>query len=252
MSFNAPTDPDWVGMKVWASTVTGFVPDDTLNLLGKVNVNIASFNAFADGTPILPGTNYFVRVAAYDVFSEDPGSLNVSAEIEVMTGSIDVSATCRTSRSILCRFSRSSLALQTCCSGRPQARHVVQPVSGTVDDKSIAAGSVPWGGRTIYISYQEGATLLTASTDVQVHTRSDRTLMAIWEFPGRRIDPTTGNIIGTVTALNGKAGIAGDLIYAHTLTGQALVSDSRDHRISRLRSPAATINNAQIIRSGCR
>ena len=44
VSFTLPTDPDWIGMKVWASTVSGFTPGPA-NLLGKITTNIASFNS---------------------------------------------------------------------------------------------------------------------------------------------------------------------------------------------------------------
>ena len=235
VSFNIPPDPDWVGMKAWASTTTGFTPDDATNLLGKLNTCAASFNTFANGAPVLPGVLYYVRVAAYDAFSDLAADLNVSAEIEVVTGTVDVSD--------LPIYTFDPAPIFTVALGAPDVLswtasgvHVTRPVSGTTDSRSIGAGSVSWGGQTIYVSYQELSTVLTATTDITVHVRSDRTLMAVWEYPGGQ----------NVTALNGKAGISGEMIYAHTITGQALVTD-RAIITSQLQVQNAMITNAKIV-----
>ena len=233
-SFNPPRDPDWQGFKLWGSTVSGFTPDDNTNLIGQSNVIAGSFNTFKDGTPILPGTTYYLRLALYDAFGDAIELLTLTSEYAVTTGSVDISN--------LPVYTFDPVPIFTLVPGNPDVLGwtasgvtVTYPVSGTSSVYAIAAGSVAWGGRSIYISYQDRALALEASTDVGLHTHSDRTLMATWEFPGGQ----------NITAFNGKAGISGELIYAHTITGNALVTDTAIINYA-AQIAQATINNGHI------
>jgi hypothetical protein len=212
VSFDAPSDPDWIGMKVWADkTNPSFVPNDAVNLLGKVNANIASFTEFqADHGPVQSGTNYYVKVAAYDAFGDDPNLLNISGSLQVTTGSVDIADLPQFTFDNGPTYTVNTSAEPDILSWTGATAHVVHPVAGTTATYTIAAGSVTWGGLSIYLSYQEQATVLEASTDPAHHTTSDRVLMAIWH----------GGL--DVSEFNGKAGIDGSLIYAQTITGNAL------------------------------
>ena len=82
ISCDAPTDPGWIGIKAWASTSRGFVPDDLLNLLGRVNANVVCFGSFHRGHgPVLSNATYYVRVATYGTSGES----DVSEEFQVRT-----------------------------------------------------------------------------------------------------------------------------------------------------------------------
>jgi predicted phage tail protein len=79
---STPTDPDFIGYKVWASATTGFTPNDATNLIFKGST-----------PPVLSGTSgdtIYVRAAAYDQFGET--GLNVAAEQSATYGSLDAVA----------------------------------------------------------------------------------------------------------------------------------------------------------------
>lgn len=77
VDFAAPTDADYAGVLVWASTSESF-PLDATTLVSDGAGRPAVFNAE-------PGTRYYVRAAAYDAFGKDPGILNVSGALAVDT-----------------------------------------------------------------------------------------------------------------------------------------------------------------------
>lgn len=236
VSFNFPIDPDWVGMKVWASTTSGFAIGDGVNLLGKVNGNIASFNTFqAGGAPVLPGADYYVRVALFDAFGDQNLLLNISAEIHVRTASIDITDL---PEFVFDPAPDYSVAIGGGAAGADRiswtaaAVHVVHPASGTRADYTIAPGFADWTGLTVYVSYQEQATALVASTDPTLHTFPDRTLMARW----------SGGL--EVEAFNGQAGIDGAFIYGQTITANALAAGEIITQTAQIR--AGIITNAHI------
>lgn len=235
VSFTLPADPDWIGMKAWASTVSGFSPGPA-NLLGKVNANIASFNSFADGSPVLQGTDYFIRVAAFDAFDDIPELLNVSGEFAVRTATVDISDL---PQFVFDPVPTYTVALTGGVGGvarlswSSSTARVTRPVAGTTNSFNISSGFVDYTGLTRYVAYKEGATALTTSTDPAAHTGTDETLMAVWRG-GRDL-----------TQFNGKAGIDGAFIYGQTITANALATGvaiiTEAAQIA-----AATINNAHI------
>jgi len=70
IDFEPPTDADYAGVLVWASTNESFPLDDT-TLVSDGAGRPAIFDAVA-------GTRYYVRAAAYDAFGREPALLNVS------------------------------------------------------------------------------------------------------------------------------------------------------------------------------
>jgi predicted phage tail protein len=79
---STPTDPDFIGYKVWASATTGFTPNDATNLIFKGST-----------PPVLSGVSgdtIYVRAAAYDQFGET--GLNIAAQQSATYGSLDAVA----------------------------------------------------------------------------------------------------------------------------------------------------------------
>ena len=79
---STPTDPDFVGYKVWASTTTGFTPNDGTNL-----VFTGAVPPILSGTA---GTTIYVRTAAYDLFGQT--GLTMSAEVGLAVGTLSTVA----------------------------------------------------------------------------------------------------------------------------------------------------------------
>ncbi len=91
-----PTDPDFAGVLIWVSTSSGFTPGSGNLVYSGPDVSVW-ISRLQDGTPLVHGTTYYVRAAAFDLFGQD--SLNVSSELsatplggeiilEALTGSI--------------------------------------------------------------------------------------------------------------------------------------------------------------------
>lgn len=83
VSITTPSDPDFVGLVVWASTTHGFTP---------ASGNLVFSGPGTSATLALDaGAVYFLRVAAYDAFGTD--GLNISTELQVSSASaIDIDA----------------------------------------------------------------------------------------------------------------------------------------------------------------
>ena len=94
ISFDEPSDPDFVGMMVWASTASLFQPQAS-NLLGKVKGNHAVFNEFQHNHQALgEGVTYFLRIAGYDEFTSNLSGvgLDISQEFEAITGTVVITS----------------------------------------------------------------------------------------------------------------------------------------------------------------
>lgn len=86
INFTEPTDPDYVGMRVWVSTSSGFTPADT-NIGYDGPGNPIKIDSLYDNVKIQSGTLYYVRFAPYDAFGRT--DLNVSSEFTVTTEQIE-------------------------------------------------------------------------------------------------------------------------------------------------------------------
>lgn len=73
-SYAVPADSDFAGVLIWGSTATGFTPGPS-NLLYSGKLDPANIN-------VTPGQEYYVRLAAYDVWGQD--ALNMTGEFPVL------------------------------------------------------------------------------------------------------------------------------------------------------------------------
>lgn len=81
VEYDVPEDLDLAGLLVWMDTQSNFTPSAT-NLVHRGLTKPLAL-------PAARGTTHYLRVAAFDGFSEDPDLLNVSAELVVDTLLID-------------------------------------------------------------------------------------------------------------------------------------------------------------------
>jgi predicted phage tail protein len=81
VSYDTPSDADFVGVQVWLSASSVFTPDAT-TLVYDGNDSLLVFRTLADKTTALAGgTTYYVKIAGYDDFGKD--SLTISGSIAV-------------------------------------------------------------------------------------------------------------------------------------------------------------------------
>ncbi len=80
LRYATPVDADWAGILVWMSKSPGFATDET-TLVYRGNAKPAIID-------VEPGTTYYLKVAAYDDFTENPALLNVSSELSHTTASL--------------------------------------------------------------------------------------------------------------------------------------------------------------------
>jgi len=81
VNYTTPSDTDWMGTNVWVSNTGGFTPSD-------VNLAYSGPDTSVTIKNLEPGTTYYVRVAAYDVFGRS--GLNISNELVNTTALMDV------------------------------------------------------------------------------------------------------------------------------------------------------------------
>ncbi len=82
LRYATPVDADWAGILVWMSKSPGFATDET-TLVYRGNAKPAIID-------VEPGTTYYLKVAAYDDFTETPALLNVSSELTHSTAILEL------------------------------------------------------------------------------------------------------------------------------------------------------------------
>ena len=86
IAFDEPRDPDYLGMRVWVDTSSGFILSD-LTLVFDGPGNPINIDSLADNVKVDSGVTYYVRFAPYDAFGRI--DLNQSSEFVVLTEQID-------------------------------------------------------------------------------------------------------------------------------------------------------------------
>jgi len=77
-----PADADFAGVRAWISTDSAFVPSEAT--LAQDGSNYAmTISSLPDGSPLVGGTEYFVRFAGYDSFGKDALSISPSFAVTV-------------------------------------------------------------------------------------------------------------------------------------------------------------------------
>jgi hypothetical protein len=76
-----PTEPDFAGMQIFASTSNGFTPS-------AANMVYDGSDTTIDITGLTPNTTYYVRYAFYDDFDATVAGLNLSAQLSVLTDQV--------------------------------------------------------------------------------------------------------------------------------------------------------------------
>lgn len=69
LEYTLPTDLDFVGVKVWIGTTTGFTRDDT-SLVHNGPETLVVIDKLGTGAALEPATTYYVYMLAYDAFGE--------------------------------------------------------------------------------------------------------------------------------------------------------------------------------------
>lgn len=200
VSATAPSDPDFVGMKVWASNQSGFIPNDQTNLVARAQQNHVTFQA-------LSGEELFVRAAFFDVFSEDVSVLNISSEFAVSVASVDA----------IPDFTFEDI-LFTPDSPNPNevswtAGTANVLVGGVATPDTVVAGSAVYpGSGSLFLYYVAGSGQIFASTDPSAAAASNARVLAIYKGGA------------TLTSGNGDVIIDGSTIAAGTIVGQAMAA----------------------------
>lgn len=202
VSATAPTDPDFAGIKVWASTTQGFVPNDDTNLAARALQNHVTFTA-------VPGDTLYVRVAFFDVFSESADDLNISSEF-----AIDI-----TSATAIPDFAFDGI-LFTPNSPTPDqvswtSGTATTLIDGTATSETVAAGTATYPGSGPLILYYAGGTgQIFATTDLTQAAATNARVLAIYRG-GTDLKSGNGDVL-----------VDGSLITAGSIGTQQLAAGS--------------------------
>lgn len=173
VSFTAPTDPDFEGTIVWASTTPAFNPADVTPLfVGRGNFITRELEA---------DTTYYVRVACYDAFigEYDPTDvplLNLSAETPVTTSSYLEAVDAP-------HFSFLGLDIRPNATGDGvewDAGTAIVKTSAGSSQYAIASGSAAWTSGEVYVWYVNGDGTLSSGTDIDDFAGVDRASLAVY------------------------------------------------------------------------
>lgn len=200
LSWNEPPNRDPLFYKVYYATVSGFTPDDDVNLRHTVFTN----DYLLDG--LTPGALYYVKVVACDADGEGPTSIEVSGKAGV--GAHDVSS----ADSVWYRNTLYSHRIRVAATTNDI---VFEKYSGT---EGVSGGTWTRKGA---ILYQGGDYLGMIGGNGTLWSRIDlETTRCRWLLSSTGIDGNTG---GAVVALNYNAG-------SPSLTGLHVASDLRSAR----------------------
>ena len=213
-----PTDADFLGYLLWASTTSGFTPSLS-NLVFEGNANAWVHSALTDST------TWYYRAAAYDVFAKDyaGAGLNVSTEASGMTAAG-------------ANVNEYELTGVTWTPNSPGANQVAWSAcvayqklgTGMGASWAIIAGTATWASGILYVYYVAGNTTLNTTSSLSTALASSTNVIVATYRGGSNLE------IG-----NGKAFTDGSFIIAGTVGATQVVS-------SGLITNSAQINNALI------
>jgi hypothetical protein len=229
VSIEPPSDGDFAGIIVWASTTSGFTPGPG-NEQARTKSNIrAEFSA--------PPVAHYVRVAAYDDFRSDPSLLNVSSEILVTPAS--ASALDLYDFDGLVFTADPGFHVVSWTSGTA----IITEADGTVSTYAISSSSAQWSTSRLYIYYIRGETRLRSTTSISTATGTDRTVIEAYGGGNNLYD-----LRSTRTKL-----LATDLLVANSIgaglivVDQAVITETAQIKNSIITS--AKIRDAEITRA---
>ena len=203
VSITKPTDGDFAGIIVWASSTSGFAPQPATEVARTAGDIRASFNA-AGPT--------FVRVAAYDEFRDDPSVLNISSEVLVTPlDPNDISAQPTFQFEGLVLIPHADTNTVTWDLG---IAHITA-ANGTVVSEVINPGTLFYGGVRFYIYYQRGSGTLQGTLDITTATGIDRAVIAVYHG---------GNALADLLSTRMRY-FAADIILAGTIGAGVLAVD---------------------------
>lgn len=207
---NTPQDADFLGIKVWASTTSGFTPN--------VATEVASDNQSNITFPAIGGQALFVRAAFFDVFGQDIAELNISSEVRV-----DVPATTE-----IPDFKFSGILFTPNSPGNDQvswtAGEAVTLVGGSATTDTVAAGTASFAGQTVYLYYVAESGQILDTIDPNAAAASNARVLAIYRG-GTQLSQGNGDVIidgSTIAA----GTILGQQIAAGVITGDLLAGEN--------------------------
>ena len=173
VSFTSPSDPDFEGGIIWASTTDGFDPAAVTPLfVGRGN--LLTFELAALGT-------WFVRMAAFDAFigtydASDVALLNISPQVSVESAAIEIDAP---------DFTFDGIAITPKAGGDGvewlAGSITVADGDGIVTTYSIGAGDAAWVSGTLFVFYEIGNTALSVTASIAAATGGDKRVIAIYK-----------------------------------------------------------------------
>ena len=90
VGYDAPTDLDWRGVRVWLGTAPDFIPSPA-NLVYEGPDTITVIDALPDGTPLDSGVVYYICLQAFDGFGyEGTTSVTLSTTTVYIDGTFDI------------------------------------------------------------------------------------------------------------------------------------------------------------------
>lgn len=206
-----PADADFKGIKVWASTSSGFAPSDA-NEVASEDQSSVSF-------PAAGGVTLYVRAAFFDVFGSDLSELNISSEIRVDVPSVDAVPDFKFSGIL---FTPNDPVPDEVSWTAGEALTII---NGAATADPVAAGSASFTGSPVYLYYTSGSGQIFDTTDPDQAANTDSRILAIYRG-GTLLSQGNGDVIidgstiaaGTILAQQIAAGqITGDLLAGENL-----------------------------------
>lgn len=208
IDLDMPTESDFAGILVWASTTNNFTPSSA-NLVfdgtsSLINLNGLSLN-----------TTYYVRVAAYDTFGKNVSDLNLSGQLSKTT--LDANNTNEYKLSGVTWTPNSPSANSVAWSAHTAIKTVGSSAGSTW---SVTAGSAAWTSGVLYIYYTEGETVLRSTTTVTTAVAANKIIVATYRG-GTNLEIGDGRAY-----MDGGFIIAGTVAAAQLVTGTAVITES--------------------------
>lgn len=193
---------DFAGYFIWRSTVNGFTP--------SVDNQVYKGLSTLVGLKVDPETTYYYKTAAFDLFSDDISTLNISGQVT------DVSSTPLPANVDEYVFEGLFFTGNDPSTDKISWTSGVASISnqGAVQTYDIDAGDAPYTAGKLYIFYIKGQTILRHTTSLVTALSTDQRIIAVYQG-GLEVD-----------AIYGEAFIDGDTIFAGTVGANQLVTGS--------------------------
>lgn len=223
-------DLDLSGYIVWRGTSTGF----TINDASRVYIGNSPIITLDDG---LPNTTYYFKIAAYDAFSSDPSTLNLTTELSANTGGQVDLKTITFSDLIITPNDPSTNSVSW------QAFTAESVENNVTQTTNVLAGNAAWTSGILYLYFLDGDTTLNTTTNIVNAVGKDKRIVAQYKGGTDLIINETGYFI------DGGRIIASTIGAAQLVTGTAVITETAqiaDAIITGAKIGTATIVDANI------